>query len=82
MSAPVFQKKKKNYSGGAQLIHGQPFNFLTTTDADLGVIQQVDVDWVYITDLRNPLTYCGAGCNSRLYVSIVEVSSLNNYPES
>jgi hypothetical protein len=66
---------------GAVLIHGQPYVYLVEDPANAGKLTGVALSWNYITTALNPLSYC-VFCNKNLYVSSVQVSELNNFPES
>jgi hypothetical protein len=45
----------------------------------VGNIQRVELYWKYDGTIFNT---CGLFCNDHIYVRSVEISELNNYPES
>ena len=58
-------------------------NFLLFIDAlNVGNVQRVELYWNYDGTIVHPGSTCGLFCNDHLYVSSVEISELNNYPES
>lgn len=62
--------------------HGQSTFLLYIDPFNVGNIQRVELYWKYDATITHPGSTCGLFCNDHLYVSSVEISELNNYPES
>jgi len=63
--------------------HGRTKSFLMTSHVDLAHIIRAEFHWKYDDSLTNPGSYCWMLlCNRALYVSYVEISNLDYYPET
>jgi len=63
--------------------HGRTKSFLMTSHVDLAHIIRAEFHWKYDDSLTNPGSYCWLLlCNRALYVSYVEISNLDYYPET
>lgn len=62
-------------------MHGQAHFFLHVQDEDIGRIQRMELHWDYDSSIFDPGSLCGLFCNDHLYVSSIEVSEMNYYPE-
>jgi pancreatic triacylglycerol lipase len=65
-----------------KFIHGEDALYIYIVAEDVGRIQRVSLTWNYDGLVIDPGSVCGLFCNDHLYVSSVEISELNNYPES
>jgi len=65
-----------------KFIHGEDALYVYIVAEDVGRIQRVSLTWNYDGLVVDPGSVCGLFCNDHLYVSSVEISELNNYPES
>ncbi|XP_046630612.1 pancreatic lipase-related protein 2-like [Daphnia pulicaria] len=62
-----------------QFVHGADTFLLFIDPFNVGNIQRVELYWKYDGTIFNT---CGLFCNDHIYVRSVEISELNNYPES
>lgn len=62
-------------------MHGTDTYTLYVDAMNVGNIQRVELEWNYDGSVINPGTVCGLFCNDHVYVSSVEISEMNNYPE-
>ncbi|XP_046463356.1 pancreatic lipase-related protein 2-like isoform X1 [Daphnia pulex] len=62
-----------------QFVHGADTFLMFIDSFNVGNIQRVELYWKYDGTIFNT---CGLFCNDHIYVRSVEISELNNYPES
>lgn len=63
--------------------HGRTKSFLLKSHVDVAHIVRAEFHWNYDDTLTNPGSYCWLLlCNRTLYVSFVEISNLDYYPET
>ena len=65
--------------GGDTLQHGTDWTWLFHNPSDVGVVSRMTLHWTHWNSIG---AFCGPLCSSHLYVSSVQISSLNRYPES
>jgi len=68
-------------SKAVKYVHGTDTYTLYVDDLNVGRIQRVELQWHYDASILDPGSHCGIFCNDHVYVSSVEISELNNYPE-
>lgn len=74
-----FKKKIRN---SQKFVHGADTYLMFIDPFNVGNIQRVELFWKYDGSVLDPGTVCGLFCNDHIYVRSVEISELNNYPES
>ena len=65
-----------------KFVHGADTFLLFIDPFNVGNIQRVELYWKYDGSVIHPGTTCGLFCNDHIYVRSVEISELNNYPET
>ncbi|KZS07195.1 putative Triacylglycerol lipase [Daphnia magna] len=65
-----------------KFVHGADTYLMFIDPFNVGNIQRVELFWKYDGSVLDPGTVCGLFCNDHIYVRSVEISELNNYPES
>lgn len=70
------------HSEHRRIDHGVINKFQFTSHLDLGYIMRTEFRWDYNDQFLKPGTYCWSlFCNRGLYISTVQVSPINYYPE-
>ena len=65
---------------GYTFVHGAQITFLLTSPTYVGVVQNVNLQWNYVTYLLNPFTICIPFlCSTNLYVNNVAITTMNVY---